>query len=92
MNVLKEIKVTESCLGLSEKDRECQNREDLEDCTTRLYEAAFLDQCECKPLSIRTSQNVYQKNVLNIHQPDFVLYFRSLCVVQKSLPVLKISK
>ena len=35
LNVIKDVKVTESFLTLSEEDRGCQNSENIDDCTTR---------------------------------------------------------
>ena len=58
LNAVKEIKVTESFLGLDMKDRGCQNEEPLENCTTRHYINDLLQQCNCLPLSITTSNKV----------------------------------
>ena len=54
-DVLKEIEVTESYLGLSQKDRGCQNEETLDTCTTRNYRSAALMKCGCIPSNIRLS-------------------------------------
>ena len=35
LNVIKDVKVTESFLSLSEEDRGCQNKEHIDNCTTR---------------------------------------------------------
>ena len=58
LNAVKEIKVTESSLGLGGAVLECQNTEDLHDCTTRHYIDAFMDSCRCLPFNIWTSKNV----------------------------------
>ena len=58
LNVLKEIKVTDSYLGFDEKFRKCQNEESIHNCTTRIYIKTFLDQCGCLPKSIRMLQKV----------------------------------
>ena len=53
LNVLKEIKVTDSYLGFKEDFRECQDEEYIHNCTTRHYIKTFLDHCGCLPKSIR---------------------------------------
>ena len=63
LNVIKEIKVTESCHGLGRHVTECQNEEDIEDCTTRQYIDSYIKQCGCIPISIfRATKNVYPLN------------------------------
>ena len=63
INVIKEIKVTESCHGLGRHVTECQNEEDIEDCTTRQYIDSYIKQCGCIPISIfRATKNVYSLN------------------------------
>ena len=39
---MKELKVTESFLGLNEEVRDCQDKEAIQNCTTKLYLAALL--------------------------------------------------
>ena len=58
LNVLKEIKVTDSYLGLDEKFKNCQNEESIHSCTTRHYIRNFLDHCGCLPKSIRVLMEV----------------------------------
>ena len=58
LNAVKEIKVTESFLGLNMEDRACQNEATIENCTTRHYINDLLEQCDCLPLSITTSNKV----------------------------------
>ena len=58
MDVVKEIKVTDSFLVMDIDVRECQNEEPLENCTTRQYINDLLQQCDCLPLSITTSNKV----------------------------------
>ena len=55
LNDLKEIKVTDSYLGLDQSVRECQNEEALEKCTTRKYLNALQGECGCLPSNIRLS-------------------------------------
>ena len=58
LNALREIAVTESYLGLDEKDRGCQNNEPMDVCTTRHYIDTLLKQCKCLPLNIQVSVKV----------------------------------
>ena len=58
--------VTDSFLGLPLEAKDCQNEEDLVDCTTRHYQDNVLDNCGCLPLSIgsaiknvKTNENNY---------------------------------
>ena len=61
MNALKEIRVTESYLGLDQDVRDCQHEEPYDNCTTRHYLHALLEECGCLPLTVRSSnfQKVY---------------------------------
>ena len=58
LNVLKEIKVTESYLGLDSVVTGCQTKESFDNCTTRMYRQTFIDQCKCLPFDIRLSNEV----------------------------------
>ena len=53
LNNLKEIRVTESYLGLDEDVRQCQHEEPLNNCTTRQYLNTLLGECGCLPINIR---------------------------------------
>ena len=55
LNILKEVVVTDSFMGLDADVRECQNEEHYDDCTTRNYIDDMRQKCGCLPLSIRTS-------------------------------------
>ena len=63
IDAVKEIKATESYMGMDMKYRGCQDEEPLEDCTAKHYIDTLLHQCECLPLRIATSTNVI--NILN---------------------------
>ena len=58
LNAVKEIKVTDSFLGLDMEDMGCQNEEPIENCTTRQYIGNVLNQCGCLPLKLTTVQHV----------------------------------
>ena len=58
INVLTQIKVTESFLGLDKDARKCQNEEPYLNCTTRQYHETMLADCGCLPLGIRASAKV----------------------------------
>ena len=58
LNVLNEIAVTESYLGLDSNVINCQNEESQQNCTTRQFIDNLLLQCGCLPFSIRQSDKV----------------------------------
>ena len=55
LNILKEVKVTDSFMGLDEDVRGCQNQEHYLECTTNNFIEEMRQQCGCLPLSIRSS-------------------------------------
>ena len=55
---LKEIKVTDSFLGLDSDTRNCQNIETYNNCTSRLYSETLRQKCGCLPLSLILSEMV----------------------------------
>ena len=64
LNEIKEIKVTESFLGLDEDSKGCQMEEEVDNCTTRQHLEAFLA-CGCLPYSVRTQTNVSWDETFN---------------------------
>ena len=58
LNVMKEIKVTESFLGLEKEYGNCQNVEPLEECTTRHHINMYLNTCGCLPFRMLKSNKV----------------------------------
>ena len=58
LNVLSEIQVTESFLGMDEVVRGCQNVEPLYNCSTRHHIDTLLNECGCLPFNIRTTDKV----------------------------------
>ena len=60
INDLKEIKVTDSFLGLDKSIMACQTGESLHNCTTKHYQKTIFDQCGCMPLNM---QNRHAKKV-----------------------------
>ena len=55
---LKEIRVTDSYLGLDQNVRKCQNQETVFNCTTRHYTETLMKECGCLPMSIHLSKQV----------------------------------
>ena len=55
---MKEIKVTDSFMGLDEDARSCQNIETYDDCNTRLHLKNLRQECGCVPLSLKLSEEV----------------------------------
>ena len=60
LNVLKEIKATDSYLGLDQDVKKCQNDEPLFNCTTRKFIKAILEECKCLPSSLGLTDKVKQ--------------------------------
>ena len=55
LNVVKEIEVTDSYMGLDQGVRGCQNKEPYDDCTTKIYMDTIIGECGCLPFNIRVS-------------------------------------
>ena len=62
LNVLNEIEVTDSYLGLDQTVRKCQDKEPFYNCTSKYYMNAIIEECGCVPLSIRLSTKVRYLN------------------------------
>ena len=99
MDVLKEIKVTNSYLGLDQDVRGCQNDEPLFNCTTRHLIENMVKQCHCLPFNLKLAHNIgkvpdqghtpYTYTIIYIANYNNKLFVhRNLCVMQKNLPVL----
>ena len=58
LDVLKEIRATESYLGLDQDTRECQNEEPFDNCTTRHYIDNIMNKCGCLPLNLKLTEKV----------------------------------
>ena len=58
LDAVKEIKVTESFLGMDMEDKGCQLEEPLDNCTTRHHMDTVLHQCGCLPLRFSLSNTV----------------------------------
>ena len=50
LNDIKEIKVTESYLGLDMDVRKCQNIQSVNNCTTKHFITNLVEKCGCLPL------------------------------------------
>ena len=61
LNILKEVKVTESFLGLDKDVTQCQNKESYNDCKTKKYVNALIEFCGCIPFSLNTIYEVSPK-------------------------------
>ena len=64
---MKEIQVTDEYMGLDENIRKCQNKETLEDCTTRQYIDTIQKECNCIPYSLKgiMGLNLVDQNSIN---------------------------
>ena len=58
LNALKEVKATDSYIGLGKEVTECQNDEPFFNCSTRQTIDAFLKECGCLPFAIQLSTKV----------------------------------
>ena len=56
LNILNQIDVTQSFLGLPEEVRNCQNAESYVNCTTRHYLEKLKEKCGCLPLALAQDQ------------------------------------
>ena len=63
VNNVKELKVTESFLGLNEEVRECQDRDGILSCTTRQYLHTILEECGCLPINMKLSLEVLYESI-----------------------------
>ena len=52
LNIIKQVDVTNSFMGLPLEKRKCQNEENFVDCTTRQHLDNVLANCGCLPMSI----------------------------------------
>ena len=52
LDAVKEIKVTDSFLGLDMKHKACQNDEPVVECTTKYHLDTFLQKCGCFPFGL----------------------------------------
>ena len=58
LNILKDVEVTDSFLGLDESVRQCQNNEPYDNCTTRHYIENVRKNCGCLPLAVNSFEKV----------------------------------
>ena len=63
LNVLKEVKVTDSFLDMNQDVIACQFEQTLDNCTTKHYMDTLLDECGCIPWDIRLSEKVMGSNI-----------------------------
>ena len=83
LDALKEIKVTDSYLGLDQDVRGCQNEESLNNCKTKHYLERILEKCDCLPFNIRLSEkvwNVYGQHHYNHNVAGSNMYIRKVSV------------
>ena len=53
LNVVKDMKVTDSFMGLSQSAKQCQNKDAYLDCKTDEYLDALVNTCECLPFGLK---------------------------------------
>ena len=64
INIVKEVKVTDSYLGLDQDVRGCQSHEIYNDCITKHHLHTIQNTCGCIPFNIRLGAQVF--TVFNI--------------------------
>ena len=69
MTAVKDIKVTEDFLGLSDNVKKCQSEETFKECSTRQYLHAVESQCNCIPYALKYFSTVQNQvyNIIHIH-------------------------
>ena len=67
INVITEIKATESYLGMDQDITKCQKEEPLYNCTTRIYLQSILRNCGCLPLRFQMLKNEVNVCVYNTY-------------------------
>ena len=72
LNILKEIEVTESFIGLDEYVRQCQIVETYDDCTTRHYIENMRKSCGCLPLALRIYEQVHILQIVARYYDTFL--------------------
>ena len=68
LHSMKEIKVTDSFMGLDRDTRNCQNIETYNDCKSRQHSENLRKVCGCLPLSLRLSEKV--KTISNLRKSN----------------------
>ena len=74
LDVMKQIEVTESYLGLDQHVIGCQNDEPFENCTTRHYMDHLMAECGCIPPNL----SVFKKVILFPLFYRYYIYYISL--------------
>ena len=94
---LKEVKVVDSYLGMDQDIRDCQIKEPLFNCTTRLYIDTLKQECGCIPLHIKFFNEVrdffisystflfYSHNAIHHCRIQFAPQLLTLNVLSKQL-------
>ena len=90
LNALKEVKATDSYIGLGKEVTECQNDEPFFNCSTRQTIDAFLKECGCLPFAIQLSTKVKdlstnQKIILYMSRYQFAILKMIWTVLTKSM-------
>ena len=64
MNVIKEITATSSFLSMDRNVRKCQDAETFDDCVTIKYIDDLIKKCNCLPLHLRLTEEVFLSDIL----------------------------
>ena len=71
LNVVKEVKVTESFLGLDSDVKGCNMEETFENCTTKIYVETVTQKCGCLPFNIYLSDKVQTLSTSRVYKITF---------------------
>ena len=84
LNALKEVKATDSYIGLGKEVTECQNEEPFFNCSTKQTIDAFRKECGCLPIAIRLSTKVLSQErsnlMIRLRRNEFALLQKSWSV------------
>ena len=75
LNILKEINVTESFIGLAKDVRNCQNIETYDECTTRHLLDKMRENCRCLPLSLIGTDKV-KRYISPFQALTYLIFYR----------------
>ena len=77
LSAVKEMRISEDFMSLGKDLTKCQVQEEYEECSTRIYQAAMIEQCNCIPYSLGLGKNqVYEKT----HEGPSLMFSADLLV------------
>ena len=77
MTAVKDIKVTEDFIGLSDDAKKCQSEETFKECSTRQYLHAVESQCNCIPYALKYFSSIQNQVYNNPHTLIILILFNN---------------